>query len=374
MYSPLPDDWEALIRSGAERKALADVFADPSTGHVTIGDIEIEEFSVTIDRRSDIRRTASVKIQNFDLLQELKSGTSSLQPYGSEVRIRTGFHRADGTDALITAGLFQIEELDWDQDEESFTVTLNDRSKGLARTNFGTTLDASGKNIFTFINDLVFDSLPWAQLVIDDDVLDLTLPGGTSYRGGKLAAIKAATESIGAEFFFDADGIARVSLIPAIDPLLGPGGEDWSVDTGENGVLVSYARKLSRKDTYNKIHVYGAPPKDKEPQPYAFAVDDDPSSPTYYNGRFGKADLSIERQELTSSGQCKEYAASYLKNSIGLSKSIDLRELGNPAIDAGDIVLVTFVDGSQEFHLVDTSRFDQTGGQDISTRVQQGDL
>lgn len=371
MYSPLPDDWEDLIVTGFTPKAVMDVIPDPFTGQITLEDIPIEKWSLTVDRRSDIRRTANATIVDADLLTALKAGTSGLEPYGTEVRIRIGYSRPDGSSAFVMAGYFQIEELEWNEDETAFSMVLNDRGKSLQRSSFGIPLDASGKLITTFINDILYEAIPYAQLVIDDEIEDIRLPGGTSYRSGILSSALEAAQALGADFFFDSDGVARLVPVPYIDTINGPGNEDWTITSGETGVMVSYQRKVSRDGSFNKVHVYGAPKNGDTPQPYASAQDDNPASPTYYGGRFGKADVRIERQELTSEGQCLEYARAYLRNSIGLSKSIELKSLMNPALDVGDIILVTYPDATNEFHLVDKITMDQSGGMSISTRSEQ---
>lgn len=370
MYSPLPEDWDDLVRSGAQRIYVLDVIPDPEIGEVAIADIPIQTFQITIDRRSDIRRTGSATIVHSELLDALKTETSGLEPYGAEIRVRSGFVRGDSTTALVNVGFFLIEDITWTEDESSFEVTFKDRSSVLERSQFGTPIDASGKLVHTFINDALFETLPRVELVIDSDITNIHLPGGTTYRAGKLAAIQEAAKSVGAEFFFDADGIARVTAVPFLDTINGPGSPDWIIDAGANGVMISYNRSISRANAYNKIHVWGAPKDEDTPQPYASAEDDNPASPTYYGGRFGRVDLRIERQELTDSGQCLEYARAYLRNSIGLSRSIDISLLGNHALDVGDIILAVYPDGEEEFHLVDMITFAADGAMTISTRTQ----
>jgi hypothetical protein len=372
MYSPLPDEWDNLIRSGVQRRAVVDIYGDPSVDTANLSDIAISSFSVTVDRRSSTRRAAQVTIVNEDLLDELIAGGSSLEPYGSEVRLRVGFVKPDGNDVLIPVGRFQIEELTWDADEASIEMSLFDRSQILNRSSFGVHIDASGKQANDFIQDVVSDLVPYAAFI--DEVPDgnlIRLPGGTTYRAGMLAAVEEAAKAMAAEFYFDVNGSAKIIPVPYLDTLTFESEYDWKVDAGETGVLISYNRKISRRDTYNKIHVYGAPAQQNVKQPYGFAVDDNPASPTYYGGRFGKADKRIERQELTSDGQCRTFALSELRNSIGLSKSLSLSGLSNPALDAGDTIRVEYPSGLFELHLIDSLTFDHTGAMQIETRVRQ---
>lgn len=369
MYSPLVSSWDALIRSGAQRRTTADVYENPTVLVAALANVPIESFSIKIDRKSGIRRTADIKIVDPDILGEMTRPGSSLEPYGTEVRLNTGLKLPGGSYSMIPAGVFQIEDLKWDQDESSLTISLFDRSKALDRSQYGVPLDASGKLASEFIQDTITDLLPYVQVVFDA-TSDVRFPGGTTFRAGRMQAVADAAEAMGCEAFFDVNGTARVVAIPFIDTTVSSSQYDWLVNAGEDGVLISYSRAITRKDTFNKIHVWGAPPAESTPQPYGFAVDDNPSSATYYGGRFGKADLRIERQELTSNGQCASYAIAQLRNSTGLAKSISLESLSNPALDAGDTILVRYPDGTEELHLVDGLTFTESGAMSVDTRVQ----
>lgn len=371
MYSPLPLEWDKLIRSGAQRRTVVDVYADPAVSAITLSDIPVEDWQVTVDRNSDIRRTATVKIVDEDLTAELIREKSSLDPYGSEIHIKTGFRLDDGSFTYVPLGVFQIEDLDWNQDEIGVSLHLNDRSRSLQRSLYGLPFDAAGKDAVALIQDILQDLLPYVSFVSSiAPANNIRLPGGTSYRNGRLAAIQDIAQALGAEFFFDTDGVARLVPVPFIDTTVYDSDYDWLVNTGTDGVLVSYTRQISRRDTFNRIHVLGAPATKEVPQPYALAADDNPGSPTYQHGRFGQSDKTFERQELTTDGQCMTYALAQLRNSIGLSKSLGFNSLANPALEEGDTVLVEYPDGTQELHLVDGKTEDQTGGMKISTRTR----
>lgn len=370
MYSPLDASWDNLIRSGSNRKTVIDIYQDPALLVPTLSDIPLERFSIKVDRNSNIRRTGEATVIDSDLLGELTRSGSSLEPYGSEVRVRTGLRLSNGSYAMVPVGVFQIEDLRWNEDESSIQMSLFDRSKALERSSYGVPIDASGKQALAFIQDVITDLMPYVTFNFAASNFDIRFPGGTTFRSGRLAAVEEAAQVLGCEFFFDVNGTARVVPTPYIDQTTLSSQYDWLVNVGEDGVLVSYARGITRKDTFNKIHVWGAPATESTPQPYGFAVDDNPSSPTYYGGRFGKADTRVERQELTTAGQCTTFALAQLRNSVGLSRSVNMNSLCNPALDAGDKILVRYLDGSQELHLVDSLGFDQTGGMSIETRVQ----
>lgn len=367
MYSPLPDDWENSIRTGAKPILRADLYANPTVSVVTLSDLPVSEYQVLIDRNSAIRRSAQLTITSEELVGEIIDGNSSLQPYGAEIRLYIGYD----VDELIPVGVFQIEELSWDEAEATIQVSLFDRSQGLQRTSYGLHMDASGKQALVFIEEQISGNLPYVAVLNNTGTQDIRFPGGTTYRSGVLQAIQEAANTFGAEVFFDVNGDAVINDTPYVDELTSNAQYDWLVDTGSTGVLISYSRKLTKKDTFNKIHVFGAPATNTTPQPYGFALDDTPGSPTYYGGPFGKADLRVERQELTTDGQCTTFALAQLRNSRGLSKSLDFTSLWNPALDAGDVLRVDYPNGIVELHLVDSIRYDESGAMSIETRAQQ---
>lgn len=365
MYSPLSQTWDSKVRSNAAIIARADLYADPSSDIVTLADLPLSSWKISVDRNSSIRRTAQVTIMDEEILAEVIAGRSGLQPYGSEIRMNVGFEND-----LIPVGIFQVEDLSWDESETTLSISLFDRGQALQRSSYGLELDASGKQALAFIQETVNDLLPYVAFIESVDN-NIRFPGGTTYRSGRLQAVQEAAQALGAEFYFDVNGSAVVTPIPFVDALVHESDYNWLVNTGEDGVLISYNRKITRKDTYNKIHVMGAPATQTSPQPYGFASDDNPASPTYYGGPFGKADQRIERQELTTDSQCRTYALAQLRNATGLSRNISLDSLCNPALDAGDVIRVDFPDGTFELHMVDRVDFDQTGKMSIDTRARQ---
>lgn len=369
MYS-VSDAWDLEIRSGGRRITVVDLYDDPTSGVATLTDIPIESFSVTADRRSTIRRSGSITIIDQDLIDALKDNSSSLEPYGVELHIKSGVVYADDSTELVPLGVFQIEDLEWNESDTAATCNLFDRSKLLERALFGIPFFTDGESVQSVIIGLMDALAPWVTVVIDPSLPDFNTIPSNVYPNDHLSAIQAMATSLGGEMYFDVAGVMQIVPIPVIPTDMVPGQADWKVDTGDQGVMIAGNRSISRTDVCNEVWVFGNPPNDTDEQPYAVVKDDDPSSPTYYYGPFGKADKVINQQEFTTYDQCYTLAVATLNDSRGLSKTLKLSSLSNPALAEGDIVAAYFLDGSVELHLVDKLEVNQTCREELETRVQ----
>lgn len=374
MYSPLDSNWDYCIRQGAPRVSYADFYYPASATEPAISNIPIESFNLTVDRLSDIRRTCELNIVSEELLAELKAGFGaggSLEPYGGEIRIRHGMVVADTLNEItVPIGVFHVEHLKYEDPGARMSFELVDRAMVIKRKLYGFPRNGGGQGALDVIKHPITDLLPYAPLVFDGDVLTFIIPGGVTHRGDMLQVVQQTAESLGAEFFFDVVGNARLTKVPVLTSSFS-GAPDWEIDTGDEGVLVSANHSVTRTDTYNRVLVIGVNPSPTTAAVYADVQDNDPGSPTYYYGPFGKHDLWIDDNTLTTYDLCLTRANTELENHKGLSRNVSLRALSNPALDAGDIIRVTYADGSKAFHLVDSYTMDHAGNMSINTRTEQ---
>lgn len=126
----------------------------------------------------------------------------------------------------------------------------------------------------------------------------------------------------------------------------------WEVDAGESGVLVDSDESLDRTNTYNGVLMTGQ----ATAVTGSFAVlvvDSEPTSPTRWGGPFGHVLRAESSSAIQNAGQGQTAAQVLLNDALGLSRSLTITAAPNPAIEAGDTVLVVFGDGREEQHLVD---------------------
>lgn len=372
MYSPVSANWDTAIRSQGVRVVQADLYYGRGATNPTIADLPVSGYTVNSDRRSAIRRSATIKIVSQELLDTLRgnSGTSGIEPYGSEIRLKAGVIYPDGSTELVPLGVFRIQDLAWDEPHPEITMSLKDRSSALDLDSFSFPHDASTETAFELIQGLLLSHLPDAELIVDDAVIDFNFPGGTTYMDTALAVIEKVATALGAEFYFDVDGVARLIPVPVLDTETFVGLPDWVVDAGATGVLISANTKISRSDTFSQISVMGAPNQNTRAA-FARAYDYDTTSPTYVLGPFGFVNKDVQRSELTTDDQCRIAAEAILADSKGLATSLSLSSLFNPALQEGDIISVVRLDGSEELHLVDSLNFSERGSMQIETRSER---
>jgi hypothetical protein len=82
------------------------------------------------------------------------------------------------------------------------------------------------------------------------------------------------------------------------------------------------------------------------------AVDNDPSSPTYWYGPFGRRPGFYSSSTLISLAACTQAANLQLAKAKAPNASGDISSLPNPALEPGDVVRVTHPDGTRELHQI----------------------
>lgn len=367
MYT-VSSSWDLAIRSGTRRKAVVDLYVDPSSGGpATLSNLEVSDWSITDDRRSEVRRTGTVKIISSDLKDELAQNPNSiLHPFGAEIHLRVGFVYPIGEE-LIPMGVFIIESTSFNEETDEIVFELSDRMKVLQLSSFSSPTDFSGMAASTFFEGIITETMPWVTFSYEHD-RDFILPGGTAYSGSRLDAIWAVQHAVGVQVFFDRLGAAKATTLVSAERGTTPSQAQWKIDVGSTGVMISANTSITRRDTHNRVNVTGTAIDSNTPPPYGFDLDGNPSSPTYYYGGFGKVDLNVTRQEITTDDQASYIAKGLLRNAIGLQKIITFKSLQNAALDSDDIVHLVFPDGREEVHLADSISHDASGSFDIETR------
>jgi hypothetical protein len=373
---------KAITTSG-KRKTVVDVYMN---GAQIDSDIPVIGGRITVDRNSRTRRSGSITLGDPSFFPKFDDNTFT--PYGVEIGIRHGIVYPDGTEELIPQGIFLINDIEADEAEGLIpTIEFFDRAHRVFETS--THVTDGGPNMVgdqTFSGSRVHDALHavidypspnWPNanqlwsLNIDTSLSNPTIPGG-QFEGDtdrwKLAQDLAAM--IGGEIYFDVFGNATCIPIPGITVQELP--PDWEVFAGEGGVMVSAAQRVTREETFNSVVMLGSTPSGTERQARAIVYDLNPASKTYYYGPFGKKTLRLSDQRLTTDEACYTAANGVLKNSLGIAKTVTFKATSNPALDGGDIVKITYPDGLEELHLLDSFDIDfKSGVMGASTRSIQ---
>lgn len=346
------------IRAGSYQfVAVADVYF--AGNFVTT--LPIESGSVQIDRTSSIRRSCSLTIADNDFVPTYVN--SPLAPYGAEIKLRAGIQYLNGTQELCQLGVFQIQDVNWNEAGGSLPrVQGYDRSKRLDDAKFLQPLDLSGRGAQAAIVSLVGQVGTWPVL-FDAALKDVTLPGGSVFDSERLTTVASLCSAMGAEGYFDVYGNFVVVPVPSLTHANTSGDAVWTIDAGPTGVLVEADRGVSRTGVYNAVAITGT--STTAASPMGYAADTDSRSPTYWGPAsalplgpyvptpFGQVVLRETNTLLTTPQQCNIAAGARLKDVLGLARALSLKCPVNPALMDGDIISVKYLDGTSELHIID---------------------
>lgn len=336
----------AALRTSTTMVARAYVRAAGATTWTEVG---LVGHSITADRGAVCRYSGQVQLHP-DTDRDL------IQPYGALLRIREGLVIPGGGEELVDRGTMRIDDVDEEADG-TLTVQCYGREKSIEEARFTEPHLVEGNSAVQEISSLLSVAVPITEVAVFTDQ-DAVVPRSI-YERERWKAIDgddaSLARAIGCEVYCDASGTFVIADVPTIDdpPV-------WTVDAGENGVLVGWSRRTSREGVYNVVVAYADRTSgDDAPLPRAVAQDNNPRSATYVGGpflpvpRFAPSPLYLTNQ------QADLGARSILANSLGLTRSLSFQTVPNPALEPGDVVEVRLDDGTIERHLID--RIDPAG-------------
>jgi len=330
--------------------------------------LPVSSGSIAIDATSNIRRTLTCVIPDPTFVPVFAS--SALAPYGTEIHLNMGIEYADASIEMVPMGVFEIYSVTWNDATGSIpTITGYDYGKRIDDAVLAHVLDQSGLGAISVVTNFVNRVLN-VPIIFDDSLVDYVLPGGTTFDNNRWDCINQVIAPMGAQAFFDVHGNFVVQPVPVVSSDTTDDDISWTVDAGPTGVMVDASRTISREGCYNFVTALGTATTDTGDPPIGYAADNDPTSPTYWgpatsvpNGPFistpfGDVVLRYENSAMTTIDQCNVAAAAQLAVVLGVAKSLDLTSAPNISLDGGDIVKVVFVDGTSEYHLLDSLAID----------------
>jgi hypothetical protein len=300
--------------------------------------------SVTVDRSQAIRRTCTVTCPDPALIP--RTPTDQLAVYGSRLRISRGVEYGDGTQELVPLGLFRLDSVDGDVSEGPVNLQGKDLSAVIADDKFITRYRASG-TVVTAITSLI------RRTLLDATIISLITDTAIGSRWFDIeadpwAGCQEIAAAAGAEVYANADGEFVISTLPdltTVEPV-------WAVEATEGGVYISGTRGMTSDGVYNGVLARGENSSENVPPVSALVVDNDPNSPTYWSGPYGRRPLFYSSSTLTTTAACQNAARLKLAEARAPNASGDISSLPNPALEPGDVLRVMHEDGSRELHQV----------------------
>jgi uncharacterized membrane protein YgcG len=220
----------------------------------------------------------------------------------------------------------------------SIEISGVDLSRSVARNSWEDVYFVdSGTNYADAIHDIIEDRLPNTSYNFASTThVTPKLIFGMSMDSDPWQDAQDLATAIGMELFFDALGVCTLRDVP--DP--GTGQSVWTFSDSANPTIASATRSLTDQTVFNYIVAYGESVDNAVPVS-AVAFDDNPNSPTYYLGAYGKVPTSFTSPEITTVEQAQAAADALLNLSIGNAENVEISVVPNPAIEPGDVVTVT---------------------------------
>jgi hypothetical protein len=347
---------DALVNSCAVQFRVS--ATTPTQG--TLGNLQIVSGSIAVTSTQVVRRTCTLEL---DPSKWPATVYDPFSPVGSEIVVEYGVGVAGGFEWLpVFTGPVQQAKTRFTSGGVTIVAAsreqriIDDRLDAPEQTVLGATAVAE-------ITRLIQASIPGA-VVIDETSSSAVAAQITVDRERWRDGIEKLADGIAAEVYCDPQGNFRIRNQPVL-----LGDPDLIIKTGEGGTLVDGDEELTRDKVYNRVIVDGIR-SDGTPPVRSIVSDDDPSSPTYYGGAFGKKPRFYSSPLLTTTGQCTATGEALLARAKGMQSTITVEQVPHPALEAGDLIEVQLPDGRRQLHVVDGFNLPLTpeGTQKISSR------
>lgn len=272
------------------------------------------------------------------------------------LRIERGVRFFNKSEEWITVGEFFVQEIAHDFQSRRFTVTGYDAGAAIEDyrliTPYAPQTQAGAQLTFVqAIQDLISAVLPNATLQIGEGVdTGLVTAPSTVFTGSRWDAINQLAKGLGAVVHATVDNNFHIELVTDDDAAV------WEAGSGRGGVLVGVSNVFSRREQYNAVQVRWESPNGSG---MAFVVDNDPQSPTYWDGDFGRKPAPEESlPEVESEAAALTAATALLAQYKGFARSLSFTSITNPLLEPLDVVRITTPDGKADDYIVDSITYD----------------
>lgn len=241
---------------------------------------------------------------------------------------------ADVDAEMVSLGIFPIQKSHFDGVTLLGQIDLLDRSQLVADAVFETDyLVAAESNGATAIRAMIEAGVPGLEYAFESSTF--LLPAVVFSAGDdRWEAAKAMAEAIGCELYFDGHGRCVLRSMPGTtDP-------QFTIRDGEGGNLTNIAIDLDRAPAVNRVIAIGENSTLNEVY-RGVATDDDPESPTAYDGPFGRKAMVYRSPHIQSNDQASAAARAVLLAHSGVARIVELSAIPNPVYEPGDVFLAT---------------------------------
>lgn len=334
--------------SGSHRMtAKAIVLTDFQSGAAPTGtEIPIIDGDVRADASADVRTSLQLRTGGLGVWPQFPDDL--LAPYGNEVWCARGLDYGNGTTEIVGLGYFRIDTTSQQVGPDGeISVTASDRMAGIIDARLLTPVQFTpGQSLAEAFEALVLDVYPQAEIVYDFDADASVFTTSHIAEQDRYGFLNDLARSRGKIMYWDYLGRLRVESPPDPDVPV------YNIASGRGGVLVELSRNLTRQGVYNAVVVNGETPGDTPPV-QAIVYDNNPQSPTYWNGPFGHVPRFYQSSFITTEFSAEAAGQSILQQAIGLPYNVDFQTIVNPALEPYDTLRIS---GPQytDIHVLDS--------------------
>lgn len=271
---------------------------------------------------------------SFPSLWAPTKATDPLAVYGQRLTIRQVL-KAGAEEWTVDLGQYLIQA--WDHEQPSVDVEALSLEQRIADYRFSTPYRRPGGA--TFAGQL--GAICKGVLPVDTSAMtNRSLPASVTedWEEDRLGAVRAIQTNWPCDLRVDEDGVlvATPERTVASTPDV-----EWT--HGEANAYVSTGGNGLRDEMFNAVVARGENANGSPVQ--ASAVDDDPSSPTYFYGPFGRRQRFYASPLITTRDEARAAARTVLKRELRRSAQVTVTAPPDPRIEMLDTARVTLDDG-----------------------------
>lgn len=291
--------------------------------------------AVTMESRRAVTRACDLTLVPTDDMTAAEVYELLMSP-ATELIVERGLY-VDGEPEYVPLGVFSTDTARIQLDAAGAVAwSGSDRAKKIRASRFidpytiasGTTLATAGAALLTD---------RWPSCETDFSDVSGTLGAKVVFEQGAdsdpWAQARAMFSDFGYALNFRGDGVARASVV-------NPSSAVFDFGEGETALVLGGELAGSLEAVYNGVIASGEG-SDVTTPVRGEAWDDDPLSPTYYLGSYGKVPYFYSSPLLTTAALCTTAAATILARVKGGAEVLSWPSVVNPALEPYDCVSVT---------------------------------
>jgi hypothetical protein len=259
-----------------------------------------------------------------------------LNPYGTELRAFKGLRYGNDTPDEFPCFVGTIEKMRPAQNGVC-KVEAADTALRVSGAGFVVPLPSNvGASVLDEFERLVRDAHPLAEFGEHDAIT--TLVPQLSYDDDRGAALDSLAKAASANWYTLADGRFVMRWLPWTSPAVAA---PIVLMDGLGGTVIEAYPERSTDGIYNQVTVTSDRPDGGDPL-YATAVDNDPTSPTWVSGPFGRRSIQVRVTGATEQGQLLGLAKDLVQRSRTLTSSWQVTIKPDASIELGDTLDITY--------------------------------